>query len=523
MDMPQYIDPRLLISTAGYFIGAGLNLWLAFFVIYKQPKNALARVYFLMSIAVATFQISHAIGINIYDHELSRKVLMFNLSNIFIGLFLTHWMLLVAGQGKKLRRQIIFMYGLALGGLVFFMLHPETFLLASKAKLYLPNYYVPGKYDFAMRLIFTMLLPSYALFYVVKRFIQSTDSIERNRMKYVFVGVAYGLGLGLTAVFLVYDIPFDPFWSVFFGLYTIPFAYAILEYDLMNIQVVAKRALYYTLAVVSMSLAIVFVNFSNDWLQAEFPGMPKFALPILSSLIAVAIGVSVWKRIRETDVLKYEFIAVITHKFRTPLTHIKWAINNLLEELPEKREQLQQIEKSNSNLIELTNVLVDFSTREEMAFAYVTEEFDLSRLVKKAEEYYRERALKKQIEISFEGEGKVAISADKQKIKAVIQVLIENAITYTPKGGKILVSVKSDAKKATCIVKDSGVGIPKDELPKIFNRFYRGADAKTMDTEGLGIGLSIAQNIVHRHGGKITAESDGKDMGSKFTITLPKR
>jgi two-component system phosphate regulon sensor histidine kinase PhoR len=130
--------------------------------------------------------------------------------------------------------------------------------------------------------------------------------------------------------------------------------------------------------------------------------------------------------------------------------------------------------------------------------------------------------MKEGITLSLEIKGDIPpLKVDVNYIDQVISNLIDNAIKYTPSGGKIDVIVEDLGKDIRVSVKDTGIGIPKEDLPRIFERFYRGDKSRSLSLGGVGLGLSIVKHIVEAHGGRVGVESEiGK--GSTFYFTLPK-
>ena len=108
---------------------------------------------------------------------------------------------------------------------------------------------------------------------------------------------------------------------------------------------------------------------------------------------------------------------------------------------------------------------------------------------------------------------------DARRIEEVVQNLLSNAVKYSPNGGRIEVDLEVDEASATVLVRDTGIGLPLDEIPHIFERYYRGQDVQGL--EGTGLGLYICQAIVLAHGGRVWAQSPGPGLGSTFGFTLP--
>lgn len=520
----EILDPRLFISTFGYIFASATTLALAVLACFKARDKHLMSVFVLMCLSIASFQISHLIGINISDHEISRRVFMWNLSNIFIAIFIAHWVLVIVGRLKKEMWVLILLYVSGISLFVFYLFNPYSFLEISQSKMYMPSYYEPGDLYWVMRTYFN-IVAGYFFYLLIRAYYTSTNNVDKNRYKYVFWGLVIGFIFGSSALLLVWDIEFDPLWSMFFGLYTVPFIYAMISYELMDIRIVARRALLYAIAIFGIGVLLILLNFANDWISLRIPGWPFWISPLITSGIIVLVGFAVWRKLKETDFLKYEFITVVTHKFRTPLTSIKWASENILSssDLPSTmKDSVTQIHSANSNLIELTNLLMGVTEAGESDIIYTLSRFDLSEVIKECIAENGDKLRNKNLYISVSGvDIQHFIHANRERIRSVIQILLENSISYSDPGKEIKVSVFHDKKTVTLKVEDYGMGISKEEMSNIFTKFYRAEKAKTMDTEGMGVGLSIAREIVRWHSGKIYAESAGEGMGSTFTFILP--
>ena len=518
------MDPRLIITNIGYTLSALITLSLGVFVFAKNPRQPLSIIFFLLSIATLGFEVSHVFGINTVDPELARRIFMWNLVNIPIVALNYHWVLELIGSARRHLKSILVIYGVGVALLIFYVLRPDTFLLLPESKLgYLPNYYVPGEFYIVMRAYF-VVVSLYFIYHIFRAYKTTNDPVFRNRLRYVLLGVAFAYATGSTAVFLVYGVEIDPIWSMFLGLYSVPFAYAILKYELMDIKVVAKRALSVATTVSFIGVAIGLVSFSNNWIIERMPSFPIWIIPFLSSALAFGVGFFVWQKIRETDLLKYEFITIVTHKFRTPLTHIKWAVENLLEGSlsDEKRKQASAIQSANFRLVELTNLLIGLTDSENSSHRYVMSRFYLGSIVAEVLSDYSSRFSERNLRLESNiTDDLPAIFGDTERLKYAVQVLFDNALAYTPSGGIISVSLFKKGAEVVCEVKDNGIGIPKEEVSLVFSKFFRGQDGKSADTEGMGIGLFMAKTIISRHGGCINVASEGRGKGSTFSFALP--
>ena len=231
-----------------------------------------------------------------------------------------------------------------------------------------------------------------------------------------------------------------------------------------------------------------------------------------------------WKKIRETEKLKYEFINNVTHKFRTPLTHIKWLAEELRSEpnLKTRSREVEQIQYAAMRLFELTNILIDVAKDDNDDFLYRFVKSDLSSLIKEIVDNHDEQTQQKKISVSLNIAPHLPeILIDINRLGFAIQILFENAIIYNNKGGSIKFSASREDNSIVCSIEDSGIGIAKEEMPRLFSKFYRAQNARLVDTEGMGLGLFMARSIIEKHGGKLYATSPGIGLGAKFIFNLP--
>ncbi len=346
----------------------------------------------------------------------------------------------------------------------------------------------------------------------------------RNRLKYFIVAIVYGYGLALLPELLLYDINVDPLLACLSGFYTVPIAYGIIKYDTFDLNIVAKRALGYALGIAAVTLFILFIGYANDTIDASIPTFPRWLLPLLSGGVAVGLGVVVWKKIKEVDVLKYQFIDVVTHKFRTPLTHIRWSVDNLRTATTEeeKNKSLDDIGEAHSKLYQLTDLLVGLSASDDSQFLYNYAPGNIQTVIKKTITTVESRVQEKKVII----ENKVAdnmpnVSMDQSRIQFALQMVLENAITYSSEGGSIIISAEAKRDVLILSVKDSGIGVSKEDMARLFSKFFRSTNASRAHTEGLGIGLYLSHDILKRHGGNLWAESEGVGKGTTFFFKLP--
>lgn len=516
---------NLLIHNAGFVISSIVCIVATFFLLLNNPKAKGHIPFALTFVAVAVFIISHVLGVNEADPDISRKILMFNMSIFLVAAFNVHAILAILQKDTKRWYMIALFYLVGIGFTIFFAFNPDLFLHSSVTKMYFPNYYNPGDLNWT-RIAFLYVIAVLYILYELVNSAHKTDNVYQKK-QYKFLALALFLGYAVAFIpnFLVYDIQVDPLWGMmFFAVFGAIFVYASVRYELMNIRVIAKQAFTYSIVVASIGGTIVLFEYLNRTIVLYYPSFPALVIPTISVALVMIITLIVWRKIREVDLLKYEFITTVTHKFRTPLTQIKWATENLSKNpalSSDDRDQLSYIQTADVKLVELTNLLAAISESEDSQYSYSFKKMDLSLTVDDVITSLQSSIQSKKVTIQKSYDASILAKYDEPRIKFVIQTFLENAINYSPTGGTIVASIIKGQGKVTFSVKDSGIGIAKTELPLIFSKFYRGNKARASDTEGLGIGLFISKGILEKHKGAIQAVSEGEGKGSTFSFTLP--
>ena len=227
------------------------------------------------------------------------------------------------------------------------------------------------------------------------------------------------------------------------------------------------------------------------------------------------------EELEAADEAKNRFLATLGHELRNPLMAVAMGIS-VLERDPTKLDRLLELIRTNTNLISsLLDDLLDLTriSRGKMKLAMVP--LDLKALLADHVEGFREKAASKELEVRWVvAKEPVWVSGDSNRLGQIIGNLLTNAFKFSPEGEKITVFLGKENHRVTFSVTDTGIGIEKENLEKIFEPFEQLHDGQSSNT-GLGIGLSLVKELVGKHGGKIVATSDGKGTGSTFTMELP--
>ena len=212
----------------------------------------------------------------------------------------------------------------------------------------------------------------------------------------------------------------------------------------------------------------------------------------------------------------------VAHDLRTPVTRLRATAETALRDAssPEAyREALADCLEEADRVMTMLDALMDIAEAETGAMRLKLEDVDLVAVVRDAVNLYADVAEDKQIAIEIDASGELVAPADRARVTQAVANLLDNAVKYTPAGGRVRVSVKPvDSTGVEITVADTGVGIPADELPQIWDRLFRGDRSRSQ--RGLGLGLSLVRAIVEAHRGRVAVTSAPGD-GSVFTIHLP--
>ncbi len=228
-------------------------------------------------------------------------------------------------------------------------------------------------------------------------------------------------------------------------------------------------------------------------------------------------------RLSQTEDQRRQFVSNVSHELRTPLSSIKILSESLLHNPTAKKEVYQEfLVDINTEVDRLNNIinsllyLVDLE-KEGMKLDYSLTY--LNWLIRNVVAFLRPLAQQKNISLTFVEEDECQIYFDKERIQQCLINIIANGIKFTPDGGTVTVELSREKDMAVIEVMDTGIGIPPEKLPLIFDRFYRVDEARARNTGGSGLGLSISQQIINLHGGMIDVTSS--PQGTRFHIYLP--
>ena len=220
------------------------------------------------------------------------------------------------------------------------------------------------------------------------------------------------------------------------------------------------------------------------------------------------------EKIENFDQSRSQFVQNASHELKTPLATMKILLENLIYQ-PDMHHEIDRLSGIITDLLTLTQM-------DSQQTAVRQDAVDFTALCEETLHALRPAAEKAGLTLHAEIADSVTLQGDESKLSQVVYNLIDNAVKYTPEGGQVSISLTAGKSQVVFTVRDTGIGIPEEDVKHIFDRFYRVDKARSRATGGTGLGLSIVRQMVQLHGGEITVDSTPGE-GSAFTVTLPSR
>lgn len=462
-------------------------------------------------------------------------------SAILTPVFFAHFVLSLLDYTSGIRRKLLLGF-VHISATIIFSLNllelviPGIFTQALEPKLIF-NFYPTAGLGYYLFMIYYATSVPYSL-YILFKGTYKTESFRAVGVKFVFLASFLGLIGVSTAFLLTFNIPIVPFGIVFFSIYPVIIGYSILRHQLFDVKVIAAELITFLIW-----LALLIQIFTVDSVQEKIWGGIILFLTIFFGIFLIKSVIKEVEhreeierlakdlakansRLKELDQLKSEFVSIASHQLRSPLTAIKGYASLLIEGSygkvpPAAKEALQNIFESTDLMVGSVEDFLNVSRIEQGKMKYDMSEFNISELAKDVFTEQKNIAEEKSLELKFNCKNdSILIKADLGKIKQIFTNLVDNAIKYTEKGS-ITVSVLLDSNVVRFSVKDTGVGLSKEDANKLFSKFSRAKGANKVNVQGTGLGLYVAKQMVEAHKGKIWVESEGAGLGSTFIVELP--
>jgi len=513
-------------------------LFLGLYIFLNNRKDVTSRSYFGLSLGCTVWALGFFLLISATEYKSAYffRTIM-DIGAIILPSFWIHFVYSVLNLKLDKSREIILWYflGIVLVAVnIFDYFSPGLFISGLSAKGVFEFYPVAGIGYYFFVLVYLMIIPR-SMWYLFRGY-RKYDGIKSQQIKYFGVASLIGFGGGATAFFYTFNIMIAPYGVVLFALYPIIIAYGITRHQLFNIKVVVTEIFVAALSIFVLTRTIL----ADTGKEMIINGTLFLAVTVTgyylirSSLKEIAQREKIEKlasdltaantKLQGLDQLKSEFVSLASHQLRGPLTAIKGYTSEIIEgdfgEVPKHLFQpLHTILKSCQSLVTIVEDFLNVSRMEQGKMTYDRTFFDMADLIEEVVRENQPNFDRKKLKVYVMASQGSNVEADRGKIKQIVGNLIDNSIKYTP-AGEVHVGVARNADKIVFSVKDTGVGIRRETMPKLFQKFSRAEDASKANILGTGLGLYIASQMIKAHGGRIWAESAGEGKGSAFFVEL---
>lgn len=513
-------------------------LFLGLFIYFKNRQLIASQA--LLFIAVAFFGWTF-FDLILWTNNDSRYIMFYwSIINFFeiAVTFATFYFAYVFIEKRDLKKAYKFFFGFLIA--IFALFLPTRFNLPSFSVDICEAQQGPLIYYFyALEVFFQLFLASYLIRQII---IHKQE--EKKKIIYFSIGIIL-FTLSFSGANLFSSLTGN--WQILqYGLFGMPIfmaflAYLIVKYEAFDIKLLGAQALLVTQIILIASQFAFIRNNTNKLLTGITLGLTfvfgyyliksikqsehrKAELELMSTKLAQSND-----KLRKLDNAKSEFISIASHQLRTPLTAIKGFISLLLEgsygKLQSNQEDvLNKIYTSNERLVNLVEDLLNVSRMESGRMEFKFANCQLDAICQDVVDTFVLRARDHGLSLAYIKPKNTLpeIMADGAKIREVISNLTDNALKYTPDNhGGVKIKLEQIGENLRITISDTGIGIPPEELPYLFAKFSRGKDISRLNTGGTGLGLYVSRGIVENNGGKIWAESDGVNLGSRFIVEFP--
>jgi signal transduction histidine kinase len=342
---------------------------------------------------------------------------------------------------------------------------------------------------------------------------------------FVFHMIIASILLSLTASFLAALLAS----SLFAAMALLEYRGLIPHYNLAGLinPDLCRRETYVWASILVMTITLFLVVYMTSSISARLRARTNELLEVSRSHEAKSQELAELNiKLQKLDAARTKFMVTVTHELRAPVTTIYSCLDLVLGGYASREKERQVLERAQQRTTELLDLVKDLleltGARQAGVQAEEAEAIQLADVLRNVEELMRVEAENKDLFLSVDiAPDLPLVKAKPDHIKAVWTNLISNAIKYTEPGGIVVASLTHNLDYVVGVVRDTGIGIAADDLPKIFEEFYRTANARAICPQGTGVGLAIVKRMIENYGGEVWVESES-GRGSKFTFMLPR-
>jgi signal transduction histidine kinase len=523
---------------------------LGLFVFFSGEKTKLNFSWLLTSIAISTWSVG-LFGV-VFSTDISNAWFwqyILDVGGICVPILYLNFLLHLLKREKKLK--VLQLSSLVVATFLIILNFTSLFKVGISPKFGI-NYWIdPGKLYFLFPLYFVILV-LIAIYVVVKEYYLSDDKDRKRQLLYVLIAQILGFGGAATDFFpQIFNI--YPFGSYFIILYVIFISYAALKYHLFNMRVISTELLTFAIWAFLLVKTLLSSNY-NDFL---INGFVLAAVVIAGILLMRSVLNEVKQKekiekiekeverayeiekkanelekkaneeLKSLDKLKNQFLMQTQHDLRTPLTVVRGYCDLLIGGTfgKQPKKTLEVIEKIEAvvegKLRDVNNFLDVEQFKMGKGVVALKPGVELTPILEEISSVLSLKARVKKIYLKLKKSKKsLIVKADREKLKAAIFNIVDNAIKFTEKGG-VEISANASGNDIVIIISDTGIGIPQDKVKGIFEMQFERTEQAQKAASGSGIGLYLSGQIIKLHNGKAWVESDGEGKGSVFHIELP--
>lgn len=505
-------------------VNALASLAAGVFVFLKKGKDPVHVTFTLFSLSIFWWSLGYLFWQQVTTPETALWAIRFFMAGaIFISTTFLHFAWTFIGEAGRYRRVIVASY-IVFGLFLIANLTP-WFVSGVTERMSFLFWPIPGPLFHPFFILWSMQV----IFVLIVLYRAHKKALGESQMqlKYIFWGTALGFLGGSTNYFLWYGIPVPPVGNILVASYVVAVAIAILRYHLFDIKVIAAE--FFTVAI---TLFVLFKAIVAT--PSERPS--EILLLGFVSLFGFFLIRSVLKEVEQVEHLKKlldmrgEFLTIASHQLKTPVTLIMGILSMMREgsldkATPEERKNF--IDGAYEKAVKLSDIIrdilfaSDFDTNEFTIPEKHLERVDVNIFLSKLHADFKERAEKKGLVFSYEKrtQGSCNVLSDPRYLLQAMTNIVDNAIKYTLKGSVSLMLDNTD-NFVIVTVCDTGVGVPVADQSKIFGKFNRASNAVDMYTDGSGLGLYIAKEIIDAHEGGSIVMNSKEGEGTEFVVTL---
>ena len=535
----------LLFYEVPYLVTIIGSVTIFLFLLFKGLDEEFRITYALTNVALILWGLGHYMALNVDSLEQARMwVHLYYLASILVHVFFLHAVLVFLGIRKK---RNILLWILYLNAFFLVCVNAYDYFTTSgifiaeiTPKLFFPFYETAGPWH-SLHLFQYLFIPQYAFIEMLLSLRRwKGDATKIKQLWLVIVSSVAGFIGGNTVVFLVYDINVLPLGVIFVPLNFITMTYAILRFNLIkNFKVLAAELFSFgVLTAVLIQAVLSETLFEVIWRSLFFLIIAFFSYFLLKSVrMEVEAREQIERlakdlkaandRLKELDKMKSQFLSIASHDLRAPLTAIRNFMSIMLDgtygKLPPSAEEgMRQVFDRATEMAKSVDSYLNVSRIEQGRMKYDFVDTDLVKLVADTASIFKPNIKEKGLEahINIPNDLTLPIKADVGKLQEVFNNLVDNSIKYTPEGS-LTVTVEQKGTMGRVVVSDTGVGMTRKTMMNLFQLFSPGEDSKKINPSSTGVGLYITKKHVEAHKGKIWAESDGPDKGSRFIVEIP--